>query len=760
MIKTTQNIFMIGVGGMGMAPLAIYLSKSGMKVIGTDDGLTEPVRKQLENAGVQLQHGTSINESVDCVVHSSAIKSSHPCLIIAKERNLPTFRRGEMLARQVADKKLLAIVGSHGKTTTAAMLAWVLRQCKESVGFIGGGLFEDENIPPAWVGDSEWVVVEIDESDGSLENFSPHTTLLTNLDWDHADQYPEESDLHNAFHRIFERTESTVLLPQQYEALFNTDRGESKCVTFGSEGDYQGVVEAIPSKFGVLQLNGKFDSRSEKVQAYGQFNMENALAAFSACNSMGIDPEPNALENFTGIFRRQSVLHETDELTVLTDYAHHPTEIASLLDSAKKAYPERKLVVVFQPHRYTRTRQFKKAFAEQLSISDRLVVLPVYSAGEQYDEDGTSDTLKPFLRKTAEFLSWMPGRSWLDKFYNSLEPQSTVLFVGAGSVEKTARVFSVICKHQDSVSGQWLGFLKNQISPNTRLTTQEPLNNKTTIRVGGDARFFAEPASIEDLQRVLESAAIFGVHHFILGRGSNLIVADRGFEGLVMRLNNPFWKQILPTPDGKLELGAGARLTEVANKASSMGMGGFEFLEGIPGTIGGAICMNAGAMGSWIFDLVESVTVLNKFGNVEVFNRSQLKFGYRCCIGIEEMTILRVTLTPARYEEPKAIRSRMNNFASRRKATQPRESSAGCIFRNPDGFYAGQLIDQAGLKGKRIGDAEVSSVHGNFLVNKGKAGYEDVIGLVRHVRNRVKKAHNLELMPEVQLLGEQWDNVL
>ena len=761
MMKPFRHIFMIGVGGMGMAPLAIFLRDKGYRVSGSDDGLTESVRRQLVKAGVELHQGTAFGDSVDCIVHSSAVKSKHPHIVAAQSKDLPIFRRGEMLAMQVADKQLVAIVGSHGKTTTAAMIAWILYHREDSVAFVGGGLFEDEKIPPAWSGESDWVVAEIDESDGSLENFSPHVTLLTNLDWDHADQYPEESDLQNAFRRIFERTKCTVLLPEKFSSMFTSGKSIHPIFkTFGSGGDFQGKVLQSIAKKGLLELNGSFTHRIEEVNAYGNFNMENALAAFSVCDSMGIEPATNCLKEFTGICRRQSILHDSTDLTVLTDYAHHPTEITSLLQSIRDTYSDRKLVVVFQPHRFTRTRQFKKAFAEELSVSDRLVILPVYSAGEGYDEEGTSDTLKPFLRKTAEFLTWMPGRSWLDKFYNSLEPRTIVLFVGAGSVEKTAPVFSAICNHQDSVPKQWLGYLQNQISPDTRLSTHEKLQKKTTMRIGGDARFFAEPASVDDLQRVLESAAIFGFHHFLLGRGSNLIVADSGFDGLVLRLNHPYWKRITPTADGKLELGSGARLTEVSKKASRLGMGGFEFLEGIPGTIGGAIAMNAGAMGSWIFDLVESVTVLNKQGNVETFYRSQLKFGYRCCIGIKEMTILRVTLVPARYEDPQTILSRMNHFASRRKATQPRESSAGCIFRNPDGFFAGELIDKTGLKGLRIGDAEVSTVHGNFLVNKGKAGYKDVIELVRQVRNRVKKAHNLELMPEVQLLGEQWDNVL
>ncbi len=757
------HIYMVGVGGMGMTPLAIYLRGLGLKVTGTDDGLTEPIRKQLDNADVELVSSQRIPEGVDCVVHSSAIRSDHPSLQRAKARNLPMLRRGEMLANQLEGKKLLAIVGSHGKTTTAAMAAWILHNKGISVGYIGGGLFQNDAIPPAWVGDTEWVVAEIDESDGSMEYFSPHTTLLTNLDWDHADQYPEESDLFHAFARLFERTSCGILLPEEYTELFaETLKGSQTCEfkTFGETGDYQGKPTPGNANLGLLELGGLLTERTELVQAYGQFNLQNALAAFAACHSMGFNKNAKALQSFPGIYRRQTILHQSDSLTVLTDYAHHPTEISTLLESVRDAYPHRKIVAVFQPHRYTRTRQFKEAFAEQLSKADQLVVLPVYSAGEVHLEEGTSHSLRPYLDEAAEFLNWMPGRTWLNNFFDKLDEDSTVLFIGAGSVEKTARVFGAICNHQESIPQQWMGYLQNQISPETRLATQESLHNKNTMRIGGETRFFAEPASIEDLLRILESAAIFGFHHFLLGRGSNLIVSDKGFDGLILRLNNAFWREILPTEDGKLELGAGARLTEVASKACSFGMAGLEFLEGIPGTIGGAIAMNAGAMGSWIFDLVDSVTVLDSFGKVEVIDRTQIQFGYRCCKGLEGMSILRVTLTPACYEDSNIIRTRMDNFASRRKATQPRESSAGCIFRNPDGYFAGELIEEAGLKGERIGDAQVSEVHGNFLVNKGKAGYKDVIGLVRHVRKCVRKAYNLELIPEVQLLGEKWDNVL
>ena len=253
---------------------------------------------------------------------------------------------------------------------------------------------------------------------------------------------------------------------------------------------------------------------------------------------------------------------------------------------------------------------------------------------------------------------------------------------------------------------------------------------------------------------------MFGLPHYILGRGSNLIVSDEGFPGIVIRLSRPFWRSVNVLKSGQIRVGGGARLGEVANRACACGISGFEFLEGIPGSIGGALKMNAGAMGSWIFDFVEEVTVMNDRGQIELLSREVFRPGYRRCTGLEDRLALCAILESPVEDTPDAIRSRMRSFAKRRRSTQPRESSAGCIFRNPEGYYAGQLIDDVGLKGKRIGGAEVSSVHGNFIVNVGDARYGDVAELVRTVRKEVWSAHKLELFPEVELLGTNWDKTL
>lgn len=759
----SQKIFMIGIGGMGMAPLAIYLAGKGHDVRGWDDGLTEVVRRILAREGVRISRDPEFPEDADVLVHSSAIASSHPILRRACKAGVPTLKRGEMLAQQAKGHRLVAIVGSHGKTTTAAMIAHILNGRGFGAGFVGGGLFNDDSLPPAWNSSGKWLVAEIDESDGSIEHFSPEITLLTNLDWDHTDHYSREEDLQDTFRRLFARTGRRLLLPfSQAETLMDLipEQGSPKVSFFGEQGDFEGEILSGGRKGGELLLGGQFHGRRELVRTKGTFNMHNALAALATCHSMGLKRMGGVLEDFKGIQRRQTVLYDSRKLSVLADYAHHPTEISALLDSAREWYPGRRLVVVFQPHRYSRTARFREAFAQELDKADQLMILPVYPAGEKERSDGNADALRKIMGPDAEFLYWLPGRGRLKRLLFAVKKPAAVLFVGAGSVEKSARLFSVICHNKGSLGREWLEYLRPQVSPESRLKLDEPLQDKTTLKIGGKARLYAEPGSMEDLFQILESSAMFGLPHYVLGRGSNLIVSDGGYPGTVLRLNRPFWRQVEILGDGRIRVGGGARLGEVANRTCASGLSGFEFLEGIPGSVGGALKMNAGAMGSWMFDLVEEVTIMDATGRVQTLQQDEFETGYRRCLGLGGKLALGAVLKSPNGDSPEIIRNRMRSFARRRRSTQPRESSAGCIFRNPEGYYAGQLIEEVGLKGKRIGGAEVSTIHGNFIVNVGKAKYGDVLGLVRHVRKDVRKALKLELVPEVELLGLNWEKTL
>lgn len=294
----------------------------------------------------------------------------------------------------------------------------------------------------------------------------------------------------------------------------------------------------------------------------------------------------------------------------------------------------------------------------------------------------------------------------------------------------------------------------------TRLVREEPLAAKTTLRVGGAARLYAEPASAADLRFLLRTAQARGLDVFALGRGSNLVVPDEGVDGLVIALAHEFWARFEPLPDGKLWVGAGLRLKNLCGLATQAGLAGFEFLEGIPGAVGGALRMNAGAMGSWMFDVVEAVELMTPEGEIRRVAKAELHVDYRHCEELQRAFALGALLRPASTAAAAAIGDQIAAYRRKRQESQPREASAGCIFKNPPGTSAGRLIDECGLKGERVGEAEVSRVHANFIINRGGATGAEVLELVRRVRARVREAKGVDLQPEVLLYGRRWEDVL
>ncbi len=308
--------------------------------------------------------------------------------------------------------------------------------------------------------------------------------------------------------------------------------------------------------------------------------------------------------------------------------------------------------------------------------------------------------------------------------------------------------------------GDFIAAVRPRLTPATRFTERELLGPKTTMRVGGPARVYAEPAGTDDLRELLVEASRRQLPVLMLGRGSNLLVPDEGVDGLVISLGHDHWQKFEPLADGRIRVGAGLRLKNLCGLAIKAGLKGFEFLEGIPGNVGGALRMNAGAMGGWMFDVVEEVEMISRSGEVRVMARADMHATYRHCKELDEAIALGAWLKPAASAQSDDIRRQIDVYQKKRVESQPREPSAGCIFKNPPGNSAGRLIDESGLKGARVGDAEVSAVHANFIVNRGHATSADIIALVKKVRARVKAAKGVDLEPEVLLYGAEWKDVL
>jgi UDP-N-acetylenolpyruvoylglucosamine reductase len=294
--------------------------------------------------------------------------------------------------------------------------------------------------------------------------------------------------------------------------------------------------------------------------------------------------------------------------------------------------------------------------------------------------------------------------------------------------------------------------LAERVSRATMIRRNESLAKHTTLRVGGPADVYVEPASEEDLAGVVKFCNEHDLPFFVIGRGSNLLVRDGGVRGVVICLAQANFSRI-EVVDERLRCGAGAKLKNVAVEAKRQGLSGVEFLEGIPGSVGGALRMNAGAMGGATFDVVDSVRLMDFAGRVRELAPKEMLVEYRSCAALKSNIALGVVFKcrPAPRGE---IEQRMKTFSEKRWESQPAAPSAGCLFKNPGTIPAGKLIDGLGLKGTRVGGAVVSAEHGNFIVNDGNATARDVLELIAILQRRVKAGRAIELQTEVEIIGE------
>ncbi len=279
----------------------------------------------------------------------------------------------------------------------------------------------------------------------------------------------------------------------------------------------------------------------------------------------------------------------------------------------------------------------------------------------------------------------------------------------------------------------------------------EPMSKHTTFKVGGPADVYVAPADVDELVAVIKACRRFDVAHFVLGKGSDLLVSDEGYRGAIVALDN--LTKVVVEGD-VLTCEAGAALSDVADAACEAGLAGFEFACGIPGSIGGACFMNAGAYDGCMADVLESVDVLTADGELATIPVGELDLGYRRSrIRTEGMVALRarIKLEPG---DPGQIRGKMDDLTRRREEKQPLEyGSAGSTFKRPEGYFAGKLIMDAGLKGYRVGDASVSTKHAGFVVNLGNATAADVRAVIAHVQDEVRRQFGVSLEPEVRFLG-------
>ena len=743
------RIHLIGVAGSGMTPLAEILLDLGHEVSGSD---LKEIPDRLIRRGIQftLGHTAGAVGKAEAVIASTAIAESNPEWAEAGRRKIPRFRRGDVLSQLAREKKLVAVLGSHGKTTTATMLAQIWRAAGEDPSFYLGGYAPSLGASGAWRSGS-WLVAEVDESEGAPTQLQPWAAILLNADHEHADRYPDGQAVIQAYRDMLGQVRGPVVVVAKEEvAAMKASESFGSKTTFGWESsgaDYLGTwigENAEGVKFSACK--GKVDLGVFQVSATGRHNAGNALGALSLAREAGLSADKirMGLADFRRADRRFEILRSEPELEVVDDYAHHPKEVAATMEAAR-ARGRQRLVVILQPHRYTRMATFLSGFADVLAKAEVVVLLPVYAAGEKPISGADSSALAEKLRekgmKVELAASMAEARSILGRIW---QEGDLFLFLGAGDITLLAR--------RVAQEAELFLQIRRVAGKDAVVRWYEPMHKHTTIRIGGPAQVWFEPDSEEMLGQVIRFCDEKKVPLTVVGRGSNLLVRDGGIPGVCVNLGRPGMSKI-EAVGGKIRAGAGARLKQIVSTARAAGIGGLEFMEGIPGALGGAMRMNAGAMESWTFEVVESVRVMDRKGQVQDVPAAEFEVKYRKVPRLTKDIAVGAVLKGS-SAQPEEIAERLKKYSRKRWDSQPAAPSAGCIFKNAETIPAGKLIDELGLKDTAIGGARISPVHGNFIVNQGGAKASDVLALMEKVRERAKVDRGIELEPEVIVLGE------
>jgi UDP-N-acetylmuramate--L-alanine ligase/UDP-N-acetylenolpyruvoylglucosamine reductase len=770
-------VYLVGAGGCGMSGLGHLLLDLGHAVAGSDLVTGEEVR-QLRARGATVYQGHTADQlraaRPALVVYSSAIRANNPELAAARELNLPIVRRAVALAALVRRRRGICVAGMHGKTTTTALLAFALEQLGAQSGYAIGALVPQLDRHARFVqrADAGLFVAEADESDGTLREFHPGHAIVLNVDAEHLDYFANLEAVVAEFGQFAAQTAGHLVFCADDTRLAELFARRPGAVSYGFHplaeyraeriGPAPSCADGQGRPAGAAEGGSAFTvwHRGEKLGEFttallGEKNISNATGVIALLHRLGFAPGEiaRAIAPFRGAARRQQELFRDARFRVFDDYGHHPREIAAVLAALRGLSP-RRLLVAFQPHRYTRTQALLGEFARCFQGADKLWLTEVYAASEAPIAGVTGALVSEAVRATGQAVEFAATLEELGAAVRAaMQPGDLVLFLGAGDITLAAHALARQLRDEPMTNLEQLAAeLAARVSAAAVVRQDEPLARRTTLRVGGRADLYVEPASEADLAAVLKFCRERGLKFTLLGRGSNLLIKDRGIRGVVICLGHPGFSRIEVSGE-RLHVGAGAAMKQVAIEARRHGLAGLEFLEGIPGNIGGGLRMNAGAMGSWMFDVVETLRFMDYEGRVHERRAAEINVEYRGCPLLRSAVALGAVLK-GRPADAAEIRARMEAFSGKRWETQPKQPSAGCIFKNPPTIPAGKLIDELGLKGTRVGGAMVSDVHGNFIVNDGSATAEDVLRLIEIIKQRAKAARGIELETEVEILGE------
>ncbi len=755
-----KRVYIIGIGGTGMSPIALVLKEMGLSVSGSDRAVSDTVRS-LEKHGipVHIGHAAENVAGADLIVYSSAIGKENPELAEAEKREIPAQKRVDFLDSILSGREVIAIAGTHGKTTTTSMLAWILKSLGTAPGFIIGSTPKDLG-KNAEAGTGPLFVIEADEYDRMFLGLHPAVAVVTKIEHDHPDCYPTETDYITVFNQFLENTRENgcVLLnaddPKQV-LLTGTAAGAGTVLHFGLVASADFRAENLN-----LMTDGcyEFDfadnqSRSSvhvQMAVNGRHNVYNALAALSVCAIEDLDLEQaaGALKDFHGIERRFERIAEWNDILIIDDYAHHPTEIKTTLAAARDAFPGRRIWALWQPHTFSRTQTLLNDFCHAFSDCDRLLVTDIYASREKQKDFGFAELKTAIGTAYPEAIFAGSNREAEAILKNELRPGDVVITLSAGDANRIGPAVLAELKTEATAAfhQKYADLIRRDV----------PLSTYSKALCGGPAKELLIAETVEALIDMTRFYQKQGARFQVCGGLTNLLFSDAGFDGVII-LNRAAGIRVEKTMEGAaITADSGTPLIEVVKTCAETGLEGYEWAYGIPGTFGGAIYGNAGAFGSETANIIASVKFLRNNDEIIVLKNEDIGFSYRSS-GFKRHelhgTILSATFS-LRNGDPAAVKEKMEQIIAKRRTVHPEGmGSLGSVFRNPPEEYAGKLITNCGLRGKRIGKAFISLNHGNTIITEPGVASADYLALVRLAQKEVKVRFGIDLIPEIEILS-------
>lgn len=743
-----KSVYFIGIAGTAMSNLAIAFKGMGWEVLGSDQKqIYPPISTLLDKNKILYFKGYSEDNLIfipDLVVVGRSalmINPNNPEYLKAKKLGCKILSYPEVISEFLVKENSIVVAGTYGKSTTVSLIAWILTNAGLNPSFMVGGLPMNFS-EGTKITESKYSAIEGDETPSLFENdqpkflfYKPKFLLLTATEYDHPEIYKSHKEYLEAYINLVK------LLPRDGVMFYDPNTVDEPVVN---------ACQCKKIKY-LTSTNLKLDKKY----------LESSLRSITLCNELQINQQviEDSIYSFKGLKARSEFLGEFGGRSIYHDLSQQSSKVKGSLSILKDLYPNSKIIVVFNPSATSmKYKESLEQYSDSFVNADKVIVAKVDYLSSITKEDRVTGPDLVGAFGGGEKVIYEPIYENMIKWLvNYSKPEDVIVFMSSGGlgfmelIEEVKEKLENLRKKDEIGEGRYDTLIK--FLGSEKVKKNEILADYTSFKIGGPVDLFYEAETEEDLVSVFKAVREFGIPYFVLGGGSNILIGDKGFRGIVIKVKNKGIKIQEENGKYKVIVQAGEMVSDLLSELSEHSLAGLEFMAGIPGTVGATVACNAGAWQRSLSEAVIKVKVLTKDCEIKWIDKENCMFDYRTSTfkGGDDL-ILAVELELAKGDKT-AIDEQIGINLEKRKA-QPREPSAGSIFINPKPLKSGALIEECGLKGTQIGGAKISEKHANFIVNTGGAKASDVIALINLAKEKVKEKFNIDLQEEVVRMGE------